>query len=80
MITFLQAALARAGAEELVTPREIIRDYLTLLSILHENPNLHFADLLQEKAAVREPVAVNAEEMVSAEKQVRKFEPADLDF
>lgn len=80
MITFLQAALARAGAEELVTPREIIRDYLTLLSILHENPSLHFADLLQEKAAVREPVAVNAEEMASAEKQVRKFEPADLDF
>lgn len=79
MITFLQAALARAGAEELVTPREIIRDYLTLLSILHENPGLRFADLLQEKAAARE-ATVNAEETLSAEKQTRKFEPADLDF
>ena len=37
-LAFLSAALRRAGAEELVTPREIIRDFLTALDILRENP------------------------------------------
>ena len=47
---FLRAMLARAGAEELVTPREIIRDFLTLLDILRENPDATFARLLAEIA------------------------------
>lgn len=82
MLSFLQAALARAGAEELVTPREIIRDYLTLLSILHENPQLRFEDLLDggrsDETAPNEQSAVAAE--ASAANQRPKFEPADLDF
>lgn len=44
--TFLTQALARAGAEELVTPREIIRDYLTLLAILRDNPSASFDEVL----------------------------------
>ena len=82
MVTFLQAALARAGAEELVTPREIIRDYLTLLNILHENPALRFADLLsgEGKADTPQQNEEKAVEMASAEKQTRKFDPVDLDF
>ncbi|MBQ8351201.1 MAG: ATP-binding protein [Clostridia bacterium] len=82
MVSFLQAALARAGAEELVTPREIIRDYLTLLNILHENPQVRFAELLgaekSDKAASLD--GEMAADNVSAEKQRPKFEPADLDF
>lgn len=82
MMAFLQAALARAGAEELVTPREIIRDFLTLLNILHENPAVRFVDLLaatpgeEAKPACDEPSVEEA----SATKQRPKFEPADLDF
>ena len=45
---FLRAALSRAGAEEMVTPREIIRDFLTILDILRENPGATFAGLLSE--------------------------------
>ena len=45
---FLRAALARAGSEELVTPREIIRDFLSLLDILRENPAATFEELLAE--------------------------------
>lgn len=44
--SFLGIALARAGAEELITPREIIRDYLTLLNILRDNENARFEDLV----------------------------------
>ena len=44
--TFLSGALAKAGAEELITPREIIRDYLTLLNILRDNPDADFDKLI----------------------------------
>lgn len=42
---FMRRALSRAGAEELVTPREIIRDYLTLLNILRDNRGLTYAEI-----------------------------------
>ena len=43
---FITNATARAGADEMITPREIIRDFLTLLNILHDNPTATFDDLL----------------------------------
>lgn len=45
---FLANALAKAGAEELITPREIIRDYLTLLNILRDNPEAEFEALIDK--------------------------------
>ena len=47
---FLANALAKAGAEELITPREIIRDYLTLLNILRDNPEAEFEALIDKVA------------------------------
>lgn len=46
MERFLRTTLARAGADEMVTPREIIRDYLTLLSILRDHPDADFDKLI----------------------------------
>lgn len=43
---FVTHALSRAGAEEMITPREIIRDFLTLLAILRDNPAASFDSLL----------------------------------
>ena len=43
---FVRCALDKAGAQELITPREIIRDYLTLLSILTDNPTASFEELM----------------------------------
>lgn len=48
---FMVRALARAGAEELITPREIIRDYLTLLNILRDNPTARFSDIVNTVGA-----------------------------
>lgn len=45
---FLNGALDKAGAEELITPREIIRDYLTLLNILRDNKGAKFEDLMKD--------------------------------
>ena len=44
---FITAALGRAGAEEMITPREIIRDYLTLLTIMRDNPGVGFDELVR---------------------------------
>lgn len=53
--SFLRAALDRAGAEEMVTPREIIRDFLSLLDILRENPGATFKELVKAGSASAPP-------------------------
>ncbi len=35
---FMEAILGRLGAGKLLTPREVVRDFLTILDILRENP------------------------------------------
>ena len=47
---FLTDSLQRAGAEELMTPREMIRNYLSLLAVLRDNPDATFEALLGERA------------------------------
>ncbi len=43
---FMVEALSRTGADEMITPREIIRDYLTLLNILRDNKEATFESLV----------------------------------
>ena len=43
---FINLALDKTGAEELITPREIIRDFLTLLNILRDNKDADFDKLI----------------------------------
>ena len=51
MQEFLRHALSRAGADEMVTPREIIRDYLTLLSILRDNGAVSFSEVMSRSSS-----------------------------
>ncbi|MBR5817301.1 MAG: ATP-binding protein [Clostridia bacterium] len=44
---FIESSLSRAGADEMITPREIIRDFLTLLNILRDNSNATFGELIK---------------------------------
>lgn len=59
---FLAFSLRRAGADSLITPREILRDYLTVLNILLQNENARFDDVA---AAVSAPEKETAESTVS---------------
>lgn len=52
---FMNHALSRAGADEMVTPREIIRDFLTLLNILRDNPTATFEGILKSVSFKRDP-------------------------
>ncbi|MBE9005301.1 ATP-binding protein [Fortiea sp. LEGE XX443] len=53
---FLQEIVSRLGAEALLTPGEIIRDFISVLNILHQNPKVAFSELIQ--GSKFKPVAV----------------------
>nr|WP_281363493.1 ATP-binding protein [Paenibacillus lemnae] len=54
LITFMQNAVNRLGADELLTPREVVRDFMDLLHTLHQHPGSDFDTLLGERAAMAE--------------------------
>ncbi len=81
MTRFLQMLLSRAGADELVTPREIVRDYLSLLHILDEDPRARFDDLIGQ-AGRPAPDAPDAHPagQGDAAPAAPHFDAADLEF
>ena len=61
---FLDTVLTRLGADRLLTPREVTRDFLGLLNILHQNPDATFEGLihtqeLQVKSAEKDPEQID---------------------
>lgn len=53
MTQFLSVCLSRAGADSLITPREMLRDYMTVLNILMQNPDATFADVIGSAVTLR---------------------------
>ena len=45
--TFMQEIVNRLGAEKLLTPREVVRDFISVLNILQQNPDVTFGELIQ---------------------------------
>ncbi len=82
MMEFLSFSMARAGTAEMMTPRELIRDYLGLLGILTEHPEATFETLLQTEGGMlnEAPEAVMTEEKPSEAGGKNDFTLADLDF
>ena len=77
---FLSLALSKAGAEELITPREIIRDYLTLLNILRDNDGAKFEDLIDKVSFVAESPDVPAGEKTVSSQTNKKITIFDIDI
>ena len=44
---FIKIEFGRIGADQNITPREVIRDFIELLDLLYQNPNLKIMDLLE---------------------------------
>lgn len=49
LTAFLNKVVSRLGADQLLTPREITRDFLGLLNILYQNSEITFDYLINEK-------------------------------
>ena len=78
---FMNLALSKAGAEEMVTPREIIRDFLTLLNILKDNPTATFDSLVKNvtfKKADEDEPRTSAESLASL--RTNKISLFDIDI
>ncbi len=80
MGTFLGACLSRAGADVMITPREIIRDYVMVLNILLQNPETSFAEVLAGGSVTLSHPETAAEQLPGEEAPKQDFSLADLDF
>lgn len=74
MRTFLELCLKRAGADVMITPREIIRDYITLLNILMQNPEADTASVLKTNVITLTPEKTEENDSPS------DFDPEDIEI
>lgn len=51
MVEFLEICLKKSGADSMITPREMLRDYLTVLNILMQNPDADFMTVVGKSTA-----------------------------
>ena len=78
-IRFLTLALSRAGSNSMMTPREILRDYLTVLNILMQNEDADFERIIARVSAESVPL-MDEEKAENTETGVKKpdFSPEDI--
>jgi hypothetical protein len=50
LLYFLTAEYNRVGAKTHITPREIIRDFIELINILHQNPHKNIKEILGDNS------------------------------
>lgn len=60
-VAFLNLCLSRAGADSMITPREMLRDYMTVLNILMQNPQAAFADVVGSAVTLK-PASADPED------------------
>ena len=50
LVNFIKIEFSRIGADTNITPREVIRDFIELLNIVYQNPDIDVAALLESEA------------------------------
>lgn len=88
-VAFLNLCLSRAGADSMITPREMLRDYMTVLNILMQNPQAAFSDVVGSAVTLK-PASADPEdawEPTTSETALggqkpsgHSFDPNDLSF
>ena len=88
-IAFLNLCLSRAGADSMITPREMLRDYMTVLNILMQNPEATFEQVVGSAVTLCHegededswaPTAAEKGSTPADPGEKKKFTPEDLDF
>lgn len=51
LVHFMEEAVGRLGADELLTAREVVRDFMDLLHTLHQHPEITFESLVGERSS-----------------------------
>ncbi len=55
LVSFLQLCYDKIGADSLLTPREVIRDFLNVLNILNQNPDTTFEEIIGSGVVTLKP-------------------------
>ncbi len=69
MGAFLALCLSRAGADSMITPREMLRDYMTVLNILMQNPEVSFETVIGTAVTLAHPDAPGESDPTPADPQ-----------
>ena len=86
MQQFLGICLDKAGADSMVTPREMLRDYMTVLNILMQNENATFADIVGSGVVTlkhednEEEKTASAASSAASDAASPSFDPDDIVF
>ena len=82
MTRFLEVCLARAGADSMITPREMLRDYMTVLNILMQNPDATFEEILGSAVTLKRDGEDEDEGEAETEKSGEKpsYSVEDIEF
>ncbi len=80
MAQFLNLSLARAGAEQMITPREMLRDYMTILNILMQNEKITFEEILQSGMGTMPAVEEAPTQEVSEKPTGVRYTAEDIEF
>jgi len=82
-LKFLNICLSRAGADSMISPREMLRDYMTVLNILMQNPEAKFDDIIGTHVTLKTDRSEN-DDLPAAEptnkEENRKFTANDIEF
>ncbi|WP_296140993.1 ATP-binding protein [uncultured Anaerococcus sp.] len=49
IITYMEGQLNRPGADEFLTPRAVIKDFIEILDLKRQNPNVELIDIISER-------------------------------
>ncbi len=84
MVQFLQICLDRAGADSMITPREMLRDYMTVLNVLMQNPEATFEQIIGSTVTLKTDHSEDAELAVATpadtQAQTDRYSIDDIDF
>lgn len=81
MQQFLSLCLSRAGADSMITPREMLRDYMTVLHILMQNEQATFEEVVGSAVTLKtEQQDEPQQPHVTVSANAPRFNPADIDF
>ena len=46
LVNFIKIEYGRIGADQNITPREVIRDFIEIMDLLYQNPKMNITELL----------------------------------
>ena len=82
MVRFLEISLSRAGADQLITPREMLRDYMTVLNILMQNESVSFENIINKAIMGNDPTEQKSTDKESDNGTVKRneYSTSDIEF